>query len=156
MVFTHYVISSDVLQNVFDARLATSGNATTACSSSASEGLSGNEVERFCSNFRAPKRTELTRKRVIRHTPYRKKPSCSTDPKSMQRVREFPKEELTQSAGKLFCNACREELSLKLSILKLHIASSKHAAGRQALAKRESRERDISKALQAYYDKGST
>ena len=68
----------------------------------------------------------------------------------MQRVREFPKEELTQSAGKLFCNACREELSLKLSILKLHIALSKHAAGRQALAKRESRERDIAKALQAY------
>ena len=120
MVFTHYVISSDVLQNVLPSMSGSgSGNATTASSSSASEGPSGNEeVERFCSNFCAPKRMELTRIRVIRHTPYRKKPSRSTDPKSvtpMQRVLEFPKEELTQSAGKLFCNACREELSLKLT-----------------------------------------
>ena len=138
---------------------ATASGTTTAASSSASssESPSGSEelLARFCNNFRAPKRTELTRKRAIRHMPYRKKstPSCSSDPKSVtptQRVREFPKEELTQSAGKLFCNACREELSLKLSIIKLHIASSKHVAGKEALAKRESRERDIAEAMQLY------
>ena len=128
---------------------------TTTGSASSSESPSGSEelLARFCNNFRAPKRTELTRKRAIRHMPYRKKstPSCSSDPKSVtptQRVREFPKEELTQSAGKLL--ACREELSLKLSIIKLHIASSKHVAGKEALAKRESRERDIAEAMQLY------
>ena len=68
----------------------------------------------------------------------------------MQRVREYSKEELTQSAGKLFRNACREELSLKLSIIKHHIGSSKHVAGKEALARRESRERDIAKALELY------
>ena len=68
----------------------------------------------------------------------------------MQRVREFSKEELTQSAGKLFCSMCREELSLKLSIIKHHITSSKHVAGKEALARRESRERDIAKALESY------
>ena len=85
---------------------AASGTTTAASSSaSSSESSSGSEelVARFCNNFRAPKRMELTRKRAIRHTP------CSSDHKSVtptQRVREFPKEELTQSAGKLFCNAC--------------------------------------------------
>ena len=67
------------------------------------------------------------------------KPSCSADPKSVtpiQRVREFPKEDLSQSAGKLFCNACREELSVKLGIIKFHVASSKHLAGKEALVKR--------------------
>lgn len=126
------------------------GSGTTSSNSSSS----GNEeVARFRSNFRAANRTELTRTRTIRHTPYRKKPSCSTDPKSIaptKRVHEFPTEELSLSAGKLFCNACREELSLKLSIIKLHIASSKHIAGKESLAKIEARERDIAKALQSY------
>ena len=46
------------------------------------------------------------------------------DPKSVtpsQGVREFPDEQLTVSAGKLSCQACREELSTKISVLKNHI-----------------------------------
>ena len=127
--------------------------ASTSASSSECPQSGNEQVVKFCQSFRAPKRTELTQKRAIRHTPYKKKPSCTTDPKSvtpMLRVREFSKEELTQSAGKLFCNACREELSLKLSIIKHHITSSKHVAGKETLARRESRERDIAKALESY------
>jgi len=59
-----------------------------------------------------------------------KKPGCSTDPKSvsvMQRVNKFPGEMLTNSAGKLFCSVCGEELSLKLSIINSHVESAKHA-----------------------------
>ena len=41
-------------------------------------------------------------------------------------------------------------MSLKLSIIKHHITSSKHVAGKEALARRESRERDIAKALESY------
>ena len=74
--------------------------APVAASSSASSSespQSGNEqVVKFCQSFRAPKRTELTRKRAIRHTltpsPFKKKPSCTTDPKSvtpMQSTRIF-------------------------------------------------------------------
>ena len=90
--------------------------ASTSASSSESPQSGNEQVVKFCQGFRAPERTKLTRKRAIRHTvtpsSCKKKPSCTTDPKSvtpMQRVREFSKEELTQSAGKLFCNACREE-----------------------------------------------
>ena len=116
----------------------------------------------FLNSFRAPKLSDLTRKRAAHRnahtsatTPAKRKskPSCSTEPKSvtpMQRVREFPREELTQSAGKLFCNASREELLLKLSIIKLHITSGKYLAGKVALARREARECVIAKSLELY------
>ena len=81
------------------------------------------------------------------------KPSCSTEPKlvtPMQQVREFPREELTHSASNLFCNACREKLSLKLSIIKLHITSGKHLAGKEALARIKAWECDIAKSLELY------
>lgn len=41
-------------------------------------------------------------------------------------------------------------MSLKLSIIKHRIGSSKHVAGKEVLARRESRERDIAKALELY------
>ena len=80
----------------------------------------------------------------------KKKPACSTDPKSVsvtQRVNEFPGEKLTNSAGKLFCSVCREELSLKLSIIKRHVESAKHARNKQQLKEKQSRERDITQAF---------
>ena len=40
--------------------------------------------------------------------------------------------------------------TIALSIIRHHITSSKHVAGKSALARRESRERDIAKALQLY------
>jgi len=42
------------------------------------------------------------------------------------RLQEFKNEPFRKSGGKLFCNACREELSTKASIIKSDIASSKH------------------------------
>ena len=50
-----------------------------------------------------------------------------SDPKSVmpaQRVKEHPGEALCVSNAKLFCCACREELSLKANILKSHIKSN--------------------------------
>ena len=75
------------------------------------------------------------------------------DPKSVtpaQRVREVPDEQLCVSAGKLFCKACREELSTKLSILKGHIKTKKHADGVKRREAKEIRERDIARSLKAH------
>ena len=110
------------------------------------------------SRFQSPRRSELTRKRKIHHNPSsasrrKSKPSCSTDPKSvtqLQRVQGFPDEGFTVPAGKLFWTACREELSLKLSIITNHVKSSKHVLGKEALPKREVRERDIAQAMKRY------
>ena len=42
-----------------------------------------------------------------------------------EQVRQFPDENFIVREGKLFCNACREILSTKKSILKILVSSSK-------------------------------
>lgn len=54
------------------------------------------------------------------------------------------------SHGHLFCSACREQLSLKRSIIKNHIQSSKHQKSKQRLESKEARERDIADSLRKY------
>ena len=99
---------------------------------------------------------DLTRKRAIRHNVgiQKKKPACSTDPKLVtpsQRVKTFPDKTRTVSAEKLFCSACRVELSLKQSIIKNYKELCKHVRSKDALGKREIRERDIAQAMKEYY-----
>ena len=75
------------------------------------------------------------------------------DPKKVSaadRVKQFPNEQLTLSMGKLFCSACREELSTKKSIIELHIQSAKHTKGKQAIITKEKRELTIVEALQKH------
>ena len=68
------------------------------------------------------------------------------------RVHGFPNENLRVSAGKLFCTACREEISLKRSTIAAnHVASAKHKQSKVKLSKKESREKDVAEALVAYY-----
>ena len=60
----------------------------------------------------------------------------NSDPKNMSprdRIEEFPGENLCPRGGKLFCTGCKEILSSKKSILKNHLASKKHAAGKEKL-----------------------
>ena len=108
--------------------------------------------------LRAPPLTELTRKRSVHCNPppkgkRRARGEGFSEPKSItatQRVNEFPDEcfEAT-GAGKsrLFCKACREELSLKKNIIVSHVSSAKHETGKDRLASKEAKERDIAKLL---------
>ena len=48
-----------------------------------------------------------------------------------QRVTEFPAEYLTVSSGKLYCEVCCTVLSVKKSIVKLHITSHRHSKGKE-------------------------
>ena len=108
--------------------------------------------------LQAPQKSELMWKWAIRRNPsaadshHKNRPCCSTNPKSVtpsSRVREYPDEKLTVSAGKLFCTACRHEISLKRSIIANHIASVKHTCkqSKVKLSKKESRENDIVEVL---------
>ena len=66
-------------------------------------------------------------------------------------MKEFPNECLEVRHCKLFCFACREELSLKKSTAINHIYSgNKHKNSKEALARREARERDIANYLKKY------
>ena len=66
-----------------------------------------------------------------------------------QRVREFPDEQLTASAGKLFCQACREEVSKKLTVIKTHVKTKKHTHpdSKKRRHGKAARERDIAQSL---------
>ena len=50
---------------------------------------------------------------------------------------------LTVSGGRLFCNACQEELSTKRSVTACHIKSEKHVNGRVKLTKKCAHEKTL-------------
>ena len=105
--------------------------------------------------LRVPKLSDLTRKRKVQCNPgkckkVRSSSSTSSEPKGVtpqDRAKKFPNEQLSVSAGRLFCKACREELSLKSSSLMNHLKSQKHKDGKKRLDKKEASERDIVKEL---------
>ena len=54
------------------------------------------------------------------------------------------------SNGKtVFCLGCREDVSVKKSVLDLHIKSKKHVNGKERLLRKERREADIVVALKS-------
>lgn len=116
------------------------------------------KVVSLLDRLRPPTTADILRQRKTKtNKPPRGKHQCrgslTSDPKGVspsQRVREFDKESLTMSHGHLFCSACREQLSLKRSIIKNHIQSSKHQKSKQRLESKEARERDIADSLRKY------
>ena len=150
---------------------------STACSTS-SAGYSGDEssvsegssvVQSLLDKLRSPVPSELARKRKVSTNPppvgqkRSKGGSASAILKSVSpqdRVREFSDDNLCVSASKLFCRACREELSVKKSVIKNHVESTKHITSKSRLKEREKRDSDIVDALQKYskevHPKGKT
>ena len=103
--------------------------------------------------LKAPTLSDLTRKGSVHCNPppkgkRRAHGEGSSEPKSitaLQQVKEFPEECLKiTGAGKskLFCKACRKELSLKKNIIVSHMSSVKHKT-----ASKEEKERDIVRLL---------
>ena len=62
-------------------------------------------------------------------------------------VPSSPDENFIVSEGKLFCNACRQILSTKKSVLKVHVSCKKHQDGKQKLKRSKLREQTIAEAL---------
>ena len=108
---------------------SSASEATTSCVSSAgysgeveSSVSEGSSVLSLLDKLRSPVPSELARKRKVSTNPpligqkRLKGGSACTVFKSVSpqdRVREFADDSLCVSAGKLFCRACREELSVK-------------------------------------------
>ena len=100
---------------------------------------SSTEVASILSRHRSPPPTDLSRKRKISSNPpkgtKKGKGNVSGEPSNVSisdRVREFPGEHLCRNLGKLFCNACREPISVKKSVISQHIKAAKHKSGRLA------------------------
>ena len=113
----------------------------------------------FLLSQRQPTSSDFSRKRqVLKNPPPVGKrrarghggfdPTCISVTPS-QRVKEFPNENLTVSNKRLFCNACREEVGLKSTVVRNHVRSNKHEMGKNRLARKDAVERDIAQAYRA-------
>ena len=109
----------------------------------------GTEVVSLLDRLKFPMQADISRTRKIKKNgPPKGKQSCRgsllSDPEGVipsQWVKEFNEESLIVSHGRLFCSACRKEISLKQSIVKNHIQSQKHHKGKEqvkAKGKKES------------------
>ena len=134
--------------------------ATTSTSSEAApeDCTPGPSPESILSKLKSPQLSDLSRKRKVatNQPPKGAKKSKGRnigDPKSVspsERLKQFPEECFKVSNNNLFCTACREPLSIKKSVIEGHIKSSKHIKGKDKLASKETRERDISEMLTQY------
>ena len=111
----------------------------------------------FLLSLRQPTSSDFARTRqVLRNPPpvgkRRARGHGAFDPISVtpsQRVKEFLNESLTVSNKWLFCNACREEVGLKSTVVRNHVRSNKHEMGKNRLARKDAVERDIAQAFRA-------
>ena len=139
------------------------GNYPSTSEISSSESCRGSEIESgvatLLSRLKRPTPSDLARKRKQQTNcpPVGRKISkglAGNDPKSVsgaERVKAFPSEPFSvSSSNKLFCKACREQLSLKKSTIELHIKSVKHIKGKERLLLKEKHQLDIVASLRAY------
>ena len=137
--------------------LPTTSSCTSDTQSTAVSARDRCETRSLASVLQKATPSTLCRKRAVRKNPpkgvKRKVSSCSTDPKSVkptQRCKEFADEPFTVSGGKLFCVTCREELSLKRSIIKNHIQSTKHKCSKENKANKQKQDKTVLEALKVY------
>jgi hypothetical protein len=157
----------------FDSRLSSVAKMTSFSSDSDSEmeygataepstiadgDTSDKQIPSLLDKLKSPALSDLSRKRKLK---------CNRPPKGLKRckgavasepvnislstrIREFPNENLTNHLGKLFCNACREVVSLKKSVLTQYIKSAKHANGKEQLVYKEVRDKNLAEMLKKY------
>ena len=113
---------------------------TEGSSQEVSEEVSDPHVSSLLKALHSPTLSQLACKRSIQRNSSgpltgkkRCKGSTSSDPKSVKpvdRVKQYPGDHFV---NKLFCSACREEVSTKKRIIDLHIKSAKHQKGKKIL-----------------------
>ena len=138
------------------------GGSSSASSLSVSSAdiVSDSDSPSLLSFLRSPTPSLLARKRKVQSNrpppptgAKRCKGETSSDPKHVKpldRVTQYPGEQFVVSVGKLFCSACREEISTKKSIIDLHIKSAKHQKGKERVTLKQKSELSIAKALKCF------
>ena len=137
----------------------TSSSTVDSAIEDSSSSTESGSVRTILNSLKCPTPSQLARKRKTHSNPpigiKRKTTTGKADyePKNVtpkSRVSEFPGENLTVSAGYLFCSACRESVSLKKSIIKLHLNSQKHKTSKAKLLDKEAKQRSIAELLKQY------
>lgn len=97
-----------------------------------------------------PSRAAISRERALTTTLGKYKPRGSCDVTKValsDRIKQFPDQKLCIREGKLFCAACKENVSSKKSILKAHVLSKKHIIGKEKILKSKMKEQTMMEAL---------
>ena len=126
----------------YDASVEDTSNTVDDTEGSSQE-VSDPHVSSLLKALHSPTLSQLACKRSIQRNSSgpltgkkRCKGSTSSEPKSVKpvdRVKQYPGDHFVVSANKLFCSACREEVSTKKRIIDLHIKSAKHQKGKKIL-----------------------
>lgn len=116
------------------------------------------EVVSLLDRLRSPASSDLFRKRKLsvnmsgNHQSQSSVPRKANEPTKVsacQRVQEFKNESLIVSQnGALFCQSCREELSLKKQNIAVHMSSKK--ANKEKMEKNARKENHIANAIAKY------
>lgn len=115
--------------------------------------------------LRPPQLSSLSRKRSISTNKkgHFKPPSMKNTPKTItpaKRCKQFPGEFLIVRSGKLYCDICRHEISTLKSVIKVHVASTKHLDSKCGRAERACEAKQLlldgNEFLTANKAKGST
>ena len=120
-----------------------------------------NKVTSILDRLRAPNASDLSRKRrLVVNTGGNRRAQGKVSAKKAvyepkisaeERVEKFKDETLKVVRGNtLFCQSCKEEISVKKSNLSTHISSKKHKTNKEKQAKMAKRENDIAEALTIY------
>ena len=126
--------------------------------SSSSSTLSSANMLLNC--LRCPAASSLAHKRKISHNPIGGKKRSDRPTYTLRIMRSVsPADRVDQYPGEclcvgqnntLFCNACRQELSLKKSVISKHIQSGRHTAGKGRVLINEKFERTVAQSLESY------
>ena len=65
-------------------------------------------------------------------------------------MRKFPREHLSADCGKLVCRVCHPEVSLKMSILQVHVHSESQKNGKDAHRMEEERQQMVKASFEQY------
>jgi len=139
--------------------VSTTSSSDSASIPSSSSSVHNQRAVSLLSVLKPPSASDFSRKRKIARNPAPvgkktvKSTNSSSNPKTVkpqQRVNEYSQEPFTVASGKLFCQACREELPLKKSSIVYHIKSTKHSEGKKKLQLRQANDTDIAQFLRKY------
>ena len=97
---------------------------------------------------RSPEPAEIARDRFLqkRKGKYNIRGTSDTNNASLHdRINQFPDQLPIVRGTKIFCDACKEILSSKKSVIKLHCASQKHVRSKERSKKSKLKEQTIAK-----------
>lgn len=149
--------SSDTTGRSTSADLASAYEGEQSHDETSSSHQSGSRSLADVLKYACSEPSTLARKRKVQSNPPKGAKRCRgqtmNDPKKIppsDRVRQYPEEPFEVSAEKCFCGACREEVSMKSSIISQHIKSAKHNTSKEKCAGSAVKDTSIVSQLEAY------